>query len=128
MTTSPALEVPINDKNYCQIAIDIFLGYADNNFKGKPLWESIKIGFENQTTKKHQDIINCKIWSTIKEFCILRGVWIEENNNQFEVLMKLVSALIYDIDVQNWDMDCINKVTKTFEKVSKGIVLQLQYL
>ena len=42
--------------------------------------------------------------------------------------MKLISALTYDIDLENWDMDCINKVAKTFGKISRGIHLWLQYL
>lgn len=41
------LEITITDKNYCQIATNIFQRYADNNLEGKLLWESIKIDFEN---------------------------------------------------------------------------------
>ena len=58
-------------------------------------------------------------------YCIARGVWIEKSDNQSEVLMKLVSALTYDIDLEDWDIDCINKVAKTYSKVSKGIHLWL---
>ena len=37
--------------------------------------------------------------------------------------MKLVSALTYDIDLEDWDIDHINKVAKTYGKVSRGIAL-----
>ena len=49
MTTSPFLKVPMSDKDYYQIAINTFQGYADNTFKGKRFWESIKINFEDWT-------------------------------------------------------------------------------
>ena len=52
MTTSPASKVPISDKNYRQIAIDIFQGYADDNLEGKLLWESIKMDFEDWTKEQ----------------------------------------------------------------------------
>ena len=42
--------------------------------------------------------------------------------------MKLVSAPTYDIDLEDWDMDRINKVAKTYGKVSRGITLRLQHL
>lgn len=47
MITLTALEVPINDKDYCQIATSIFQEYADNNLKNKLLQKSIKMNFEN---------------------------------------------------------------------------------
>ena len=37
MTTSPALEGPISDKNYCQIATNTFQGYVEDNLKAKRL-------------------------------------------------------------------------------------------
>lgn len=37
--------------------------------------------------------------------------------------MKLVLALIYDINLEDWDIDYINKVDQTFDKVFKGIAL-----
>ena len=52
MTTSPASEVPMSDKDYRQIATNTFQGYADDNFEGELLWESIKIDFEDWT-KEH---------------------------------------------------------------------------
>ena len=42
--------------------------------------------------------------------------------------MKLVLAPIYNIDLENWDLDYINKVFKTYSKISRGIALWLQYL
>ena len=49
MTTSPISEVPMSDKDYCQIATNIFQGYADDNLEGKPFWKNIKIDFEDWT-------------------------------------------------------------------------------
>lgn len=37
--------------------------------------------------------------------------------------MKFILTLIYNIDLENWDIDRINKVVKTFGRVSKGIYL-----
>lgn len=42
--------------------------------------------------------------------------------------MKLVLTPMYDINLKNWYIDYINKVVKTFGKVSRGIYLRLQYL
>lgn len=42
--------------------------------------------------------------------------------------MKLVLGLIYNINIKDSDMDYINKVTKTYVKVSKSIYHQIQYL
>ena len=39
--------------------------------------------------------------------------------------MKLVLAPTYDFDLEDWDMDCINKVAKTYVKVSRGIAFWL---
>ena len=100
MTTLSALEIPISDKNYYQIVTNVFQGYADDNLEGKSLWKSIKMDFEDWT-KEYWNAINGKIWSTIKEFCIPRGVWIEESKNQFELLIKLVSAPTCDIDLED---------------------------
>lgn len=41
--------------------------------------------------------------------------------------MKFFSALTYDINLDNRNIDCINQVTKTFGKVFRGIYLQLVY-
>lgn len=61
-------------------------------------------------------------------YCILNDVWIEKGENQSEILMKLVLAPMYNIDLENWDIYCIDKIAKLFDKVSKGIHLWLQYL
>ena len=42
--------------------------------------------------------------------------------------MNLVLAQMYNIDFEDWDIDCINKVAKTYSKVSRDIALRLQYL
>ena len=42
--------------------------------------------------------------------------------------MKLVSAPTYDIDLEDWDIDRINKIAKTYGRVFRGIHLQIQYL
>lgn len=42
--------------------------------------------------------------------------------------MKLVLALMYVIYIEDWDMDCINKITQAYNRVSKVFVLWLQYL
>ena len=60
--------------------------------------------------------------------CIPCDIWIEQSDNQSEVLMKLVSTLIYDIYLENWVMDCISKIAQTFDKASRDIHLWLQYL
>ena len=60
MTTSPASEVPMSDKDYRQIATNTFQGYADDNLEGKLLWESIKMDFKDWT-KEQWDVINGKI-------------------------------------------------------------------
>lgn len=49
-------------------------------------------------------------------------------SSQFEILMKLVLTSTYDIDLEDWDMDYINNIAKTYGKVSKSIALWLQYL
>ena len=42
--------------------------------------------------------------------------------------MKLILALTYDIDLEDWDIDCINKVAKIYDKISRYIVLWLRHL
>ena len=127
MTTSPAADVILTAKDYRQIAIDMFQGYADERFEGKPLWRSMKIDFKDWT-KEHWDALDGKTWNKILTYCVPRGVWIEESDNQSEVLIKLVSAPTYDIDLEDWDINRINKVAKTYGRVSRGIHLRLQYL
>ena len=73
MTTSPASQVIMTDKDYRQIATNMFQGYADKDLEGKLLWESIKMDFKHWT-KEQWDAINCKTWSVIKKYYIPRGV------------------------------------------------------
>lgn len=42
--------------------------------------------------------------------------------------MNLVLAPIYNINLEDWNLNCINKIAKTYSEVSKTIVLWLQYL
>lgn len=42
--------------------------------------------------------------------------------------MKFGLAPIYNINLEDWDIDCINKVAKTYSKISRGITFWLQYL
>ena len=35
---------------------------------------------------------------------------------------------MYDIDLEDWDLDRINRVSRTYGKISKGIALRLQHL
>ena len=46
MAGPPALEVILSDKDYCQITIDTFQEYTDEDFEGKHLWGAIKIDFK----------------------------------------------------------------------------------
>lgn len=46
MTTLSALKVIMSKKNYCQIAINTFKGYAYNDIKNIFFWEVIYINFE----------------------------------------------------------------------------------
>ena len=42
--------------------------------------------------------------------------------------MKLVLAPTYDIYLEDWDMDCINKVAQTYGRVFRIVALRLQHL
>ena len=42
--------------------------------------------------------------------------------------MKLVLAPTYDIYLEDWDMDCINKVAQTYGRVSRVVALRLRHL
>ena len=87
----------------------------------------MKFNFKDWT-KENWDALDDKTWNKILTYCVPRGVWIEESNNQSEVLIKLVLAPTYDIDLEHWDMDRINKVAKTYGRVSRGIHHRLQHL
>lgn len=93
-------KVAISDKDYCQITTDIFQGYANQDFEGKLLWKSIKMKFKNQT-KEYQNILDGKTQDTIIRFYIICGIWIEDYNDQSKVLIKLVSAIKYNINLKD---------------------------
>ena len=59
MTTSSTLQIIMTDKNYHQIAINMFQGYANERFEGKFFWRFMKIDFK-YWTKKYCDILNGK--------------------------------------------------------------------
>lgn len=61
-------------------------------------------------------------------YYISYSISIEESNNSSEILMKLILASIYNINLEDMDIDCINKVAKIYCKVFKSLVLQLQHL
>ena len=105
----------------------MFQEYTDKHFEDKYFWRSMKIDFK-YWTKEHKNALDNKTWNKILTYCILCGVWIEENNNQSELLIKLVLASAYDIYLDDWDIDHINKVAQTFGKVSRGIHFRLQHL
>ena len=46
MTTSPVSQLIMTDKDYCQIALDMIQGYAEQELEGKFFWESIKKDFK----------------------------------------------------------------------------------
>ena len=130
MASSPASEVILSDKDYRQIATEMFQGYTDEDFEGKLLWKAMKIDFKNWT-KENWDALDGRTWSKIIRFCIPCGIWIEDcddNSSQSKVLMKFVSATKYDTELKDWDMDRIKDVQDTYSKVSRGIHLRVQKL
>ena len=52
-------------------------------------------------------------------YYISYSIWIKKSDNWFEILIKLILALIYNINLENEDINCINKVVHTFNKVSR---------
>ena len=131
MTTSPASQVIMTDKDYRQIALDMFQGYAEQELEGKVLWESIKMDFKRWTKEQWDAAINGNTWSMITKYCIPRGVWIdsyEDDSSQSEILMKLVSAPRYDVYLKDWDMDRINLVAQCYGKVSRVVAHRLRHL
>ena len=123
-TTSPAVDVILTAKDYCQINIDTFQEYATGDFEGKHLWGAIKIDFK-LWTKEDWKAIDATTWMIVEQYCIPRGVWIDHyknKNTQSEILMKkIVLATKYDIDLSDWDMNRIKQVEKTYGKVSRVI-------
>ena len=39
--------------------------------------------------------------------------------------MNLIMILTYNINLKDWNIDYINKVAKTYDKISKNIILWL---
>lgn len=49
----------------------------------------------------------------IKQHCIFYGIQInhfENNDTWSKILMKLISTIKYDINLKDWDMDCIKDI------------------
>lgn len=46
----------------------------------------------------------------------------KESNNQFKILIKLISVLTYNINLENQNIDYVNKVAKTYNKLSNNII------
>ena len=115
----------MTDKNYCQIALNIFQEYDEQELEGKLLWESIKMDFKLQTKKKGDAAINDNTWSMIKKYYILCGVWIdsyEDDNSQSKILMKLFLGKKYDTKLSDWDIDCIKEVEIEYDKLFRVII------
>lgn len=99
----------MSDKNYCQITIDIFQKYADDNLESKLFWKFIKMDFENWI-KKYEDTINSKTWNILKTFCFLSDVWINNYKNYgswSKILIKFIIATKYNTKFKDWDKNCI---------------------
>ena len=131
MTTSPASQVIMTDKNYRKIALNMFQGYTEQELEGKVLWESIKMDFKHWNKEQWDTVIHGNTWSMITKYCIPCGVLInnyENDSSQSEILMKLVSTPRYDADLKDWDMDRINLVAKSYSKVSRVVAHWLRHL
>lgn len=126
MTTSPALDLILSVKDYRQITINTFQGYIDKDINGKYPQKAIKIDFK-LWIKENQGAINISTQMIIKQYCILRSIWInhyENRSRQSKILIKkLVLAIKYDIDLNNQDINHIQQVEKTYGKASSGIQL-----
>lgn len=48
---------------------------------------------------------------------------IKKSNNQFKSLMKLVLATTYNINLEDKNLNCINKVAKIYASVFRNIHL-----
>ena len=63
----------------------------------------------------------------VKKYYIPCGIWIgsyKDDSSKSEILMKYVLGKKYNIKLNDWDMDCIEKVEIEFSKLSKVIVYQ----
>lgn len=99
MTTSSILQVIITDKNYCQMALNMFQDYVEQQLEGKLFQESIKIDFKLQTKKGWDAAINYNTQSMLKNNYIPYDVGInsyKDDNSQSIILMKFVLDNKYD--------------------------------
>lgn len=63
---------------------------------------------------------------TIKQYYIFCDIKIEDYNNnisQFKIIIKLVSIPKYNIELKNWNINCINTVENIYDKILKSINL-----
>ncbi len=89
MASSPISEIISSDENYCKIATYVFQKYALANFEYSSLLEAFQIDFEHWT-EENWEAIDRSIWITIKQYCMLRGIWINhdrKNGTQVKILM-----------------------------------------
>lgn len=64
----------------------------------------------------------------IKTMCFSYDISVDNykgHNSQFEIVIKLVLTSTYKINLEDWDMNDINKIAKTHSKVSGNITLWL---
>ena len=67
----------------------------------------------------------------ITKYCIPCDLWIdscEDRKSQSRIQMKLVSEPRYNINIKNWDMNCINLVVQSYNKVYRVVGHQLGHL
>ena len=64
----------------------------------------------------------------ITKYCILRDIEIdcyEDDRSLSKILMKLVLAPRYDVNLKDWNMNCINLVAKSYDKISRVVAHRL---
>ena len=87
--------------------------------------------FKCWTKEQWDTTINGNTWSMITKYCIPRGIWIDsykDDSSQSEILIKLVLAPRYNVYLKDWDIDCINHVAKSYNKISRIIAYRLRHL
>ena len=127
MASSPISEVLPSDDVYCKFILDTLQEYALSELENALLWGAIRSDFENWTGEVWERI-NSLTWSKIRKFCIPRGVWIDEaedNTARSKILLKLFSTK-HDDDLMDWDMKRIRQTEKAYSKVSRGIQYRKQ--
>lgn len=87
----------------------------------------MKINFKD-LTKKYWDALNSKTWNKVLIYYISYNIWMGKSDNQSEILMELIFTSMHDIYLEDWNIDCINKVIQTYGKVIKVVALWLQRL